>query len=318
MKSAKIKFLFFSALALVGFSTSVHRVYAGTRISIGVTETMETFNPYADSVSLMYSVWCQVLGCLGTYDFDKGQHVGLLVERWEVRDPKNWIFYLRKNNRFHDGSPVTADDVVHSIWRTRNDPLSKQRQNISAIASEAALDKYTVRITTKEPTAPLLDYLFDRVIVTSKAIYDKYGPDVADRQHPVGAGPYKFRELIPGQRLVIGKDPSHPMIQQYPLAPDEIVFRIMREPEQRVTALLNNEIQIAQFVPQFHNGTMHVRLYRADIQIEKRPDLFQAQIVVVPQREGGPLARRQPVERCFQTPVNLPRKIAVLGFGPGG
>jgi hypothetical protein len=59
------------------------RLYAAeTRISIGVTETMETFNPYADSVSLMYSVWCMVLGCLGTYDFDKGQHVGLLVENW--------------------------------------------------------------------------------------------------------------------------------------------------------------------------------------------------------------------------------------------
>ena len=66
---------------------------------------------------------------------------------------------------------------------------------------------------------------------------------------PIGAGPYKFRELIPGQRLVIGKDPTHPMMKQYPLAPDEIVFRIMREPEQRITALLNNEIQIAQFVP---------------------------------------------------------------------
>ena len=48
---------------------------------------------------------------------------------------------------------------------------------------------------------------------------------------------------------MIGKDKSHPMWKQYPQAPDEIVFRIMREPEQRVTALLNNEIQIAQFVP---------------------------------------------------------------------
>jgi len=222
---------------------------AETRISIGVTETMETFNPYGDSVSLMYSVWCMVLGCLGTYDFDKGQHVGLLVESWEVKDPKTWLFHLRKSNRFHDGSPVTAEDVVHSLKRTRSDPFTKQFQNVSAVAGEAVVDKYTVRITTKEPTAPLLDYLFDRVIVTSKAIYDKYGPEVADRQYPVGAGPYRFRELIPGQRLVIGKDKSHPMWKQYPQAPDEIVFRLMREPEQRVTALLNNEIQIAQFVP---------------------------------------------------------------------
>src|SRR3989454_9507392 len=95
--------------------------YGEIRISIGVTETMETFNPYGDSVALMYSVWCQVLGCLGTYDFDKGQHVGLLVEHWEVKDPKTWYFYLRKNNRFHDGSPVTAEDVVHSMRRTRDD-----------------------------------------------------------------------------------------------------------------------------------------------------------------------------------------------------
>ena len=253
---AVVLLLFFS-FGLLPFRV----IGAERRISIGVTETMETFNPYGDSVALMYSVWCQVLGCLGTYDFDKGHHVGLLVEKWEVKDPKTWLFHLRKNNRFHDGSPVTAEDVVHSIKRTRSDPFTKQFQNVSPIADEAALDKYTVRISTKEPTAPLLDYLFDRVIVTSKAVYDKYGAEAADR-HPIGAGPYKFRELIPGQRLVIGKDKTNPMWAQYPQAPDEIVFRIMREPEQRVTALLNNEIQIAQFVPP------HLRE-----RVEKNPNL---------------------------------------------
>ena len=249
MTRRKINTVVAVLLSLFLLGGGSQRVQSDTRISIGVTETMETFNPYGDSVSLMYSVWCMVLGCLGTYDFDKGQHVGLLVERWEVKDPKNWIFHLRKDIKFHNGSPVTAADVVHSIGRTRNDPFTKQRQNISPIASEAALDQYTVRITTKEPTAPLLEYLFDRIIVTSKAIYEKYSAEIADRQYPVGAGPYKFRELVPGQRLVIGKDKSHPMWKQYKQAPDEIVFRIMREPEQRVTALFNNEIQIAQFVP---------------------------------------------------------------------
>src|SRR6185503_14837298 len=169
------------ALALFILANWQRPALAETRISIGVTETMETFNPYGDSVSLMYSVWCQVLGCLGTYDFDKNQPVGLLVERWEVKDPKTWLFHLRRDIKFHNGMPLSADDVVHSINRIRTDPLSKQRQNISAIASESAVDKHTVRIVTKEPTAPLLDYLFDRIMITSKAIYVKYGPDVADR-----------------------------------------------------------------------------------------------------------------------------------------
>ena len=79
-----------------------------------------------------------------------------------------------------------------------------------------------------------------------------------------------------------------------------------------------SSVQIAQFVPQFHHGTMHVRLYRADIQIEKRPDLFQAQIVVVPQRKSCSLSGRQPIQRCFQTPMNLPGEITVLSLRPGG
>jgi peptide/nickel transport system substrate-binding protein len=222
---------------------------AQTRVSIGVTETMETFNPYGDSVALLYAIWCQTYGCLGSYDFEKGDYVGWLAERWEVKDPNTWLFHLRREARWHDGAPVTAADVVHSINRIRNDPQSKQKQNIAPIANVEALDTHTVKISTKNPTAPMTEYLFDRVIITSKAIYDKYGPEAADRKHPVGAGPYKLKELIPGQRLVIVKNPDHPDVKKNPRAPDEIVFRVMRELEQRITALLNNEIQIAQFIP---------------------------------------------------------------------
>ncbi|MBI2360959.1 MAG: peptide ABC transporter substrate-binding protein [Deltaproteobacteria bacterium] len=224
-------------------------VKAQTRVSVGVTETMETFNPYGDSVALLYALWCQTYGCLGSYDFEKGDYVGWLAERWEVKDPNTWHFYLRRDARWHDGTPVTAADVVHSINRIRTDRQSKQKQNIAPIANVEAVDSHTVKMTTKKPTAPMTEYLFDRVIITSKAIHDKYGPEVADRKHPIGAGPYKLKELIPGQRMVIVKNPDHPDVKKNPRAPDEIVFRVMRELEQRITALLNGEIQIAQFIP---------------------------------------------------------------------
>ena len=95
----------------------------------------------------------------------------------------------------------------------------------------------------------MLEFLSDKFYVTSKAIYDKYGPEVGDRKYPIGAGPYKFKELIPGQHFVIAKNSEHPDVKKHPQAPDEVVFRVMREPEQRITALLNGEIQIAQFIP---------------------------------------------------------------------
>jgi peptide/nickel transport system substrate-binding protein len=235
---------------LVSVGLTVPAALAKTRVSIGVTETMETFNPYGDSVGLLYGIWSEVTGPFCHYDYDKGDFVGRLAKRWEVKDPNTWLFYLDERYKFNDGSPVTAADVVHSLNRIQTDPQSKQKAAVTRpIAEAAVVDKYTVKITTKKPTAPLLSFICDNLIVTSKAIYDKYGPRVADREYMYGGGPYRLRELIPGQRLVLEKKPEHPEAKKNPQAPDEIVFLVMRETEQRVTALLNGEIQIAQFIP---------------------------------------------------------------------
>src|ERR671915_291027 len=232
---------------VVGYATTL----AQTRVSIGVTETIETSNPYGDSVSLLYGIWSEITGPFCTYDYQKGDFEGRLAERWKVENPTTWIFYLNKNYKFNDGSEVTADDVVHSMMtRVIKDPQSKQKASVAGpIVKAEAVDKHTVRFITEKPSAPLLGFVCDRFIVTSKAIFDKYSRDVADKEHMIGAGPYRLKELIPGQRMVIVKRSDHPEAKRNPNAPDEVVYRVMRETEQRVTALLNGEIQIAQFIP---------------------------------------------------------------------
>ncbi|HLH24478.1 MAG TPA: ABC transporter substrate-binding protein [Chloroflexota bacterium] len=218
-----------------------------TRVTIGVTETIESQNPYADSISLGYGIWCEVLGCLVTMDPQTNTYKPELAESWEVENPTTWVFHLRKDVKWQDGSPFTSADVVHSINRIRNDRDSKQKQNTAPLASVEATDDYTVRMTTKEPTASLLSYFADLLIITSKAQYDKFGPDQIDQQPPIGTGPYMFKELVPNQRLVIAKNPN--WWGGKVDGPDEVVYRIMRETEVRVTALLNGEIQIAEFLP---------------------------------------------------------------------
>lgn len=224
---------------------------AQTRVSVGVTETIETHNPYGDSVSLLYGIWSEVTGPFCTYNYTKGDFEGRLAERWKVENPTTWVFSLNKNYKFNDGTPVTADDVVHSMMnRVIGDPQSKQKASVAGPIKKAeAVDKFTVKFTTDKPAAPLLSFVCDRLIVTSKAAFEKYGRDAADKQHMMGGGPYRLKELIPGQRLVLAKRADHPEAKKRPNAPDEVIYRVMRETEQRVTALLNNEVQIAQFVP---------------------------------------------------------------------
>jgi peptide/nickel transport system substrate-binding protein len=235
---------------VAAFGVGIETAAARGQVAIGVTETIASYNPYADSISMGYGIWCQVFGCLGVYDYDKGEYVGMLAERWETdpADKNIWTFHLKRGvKRQNDGKELTAEDVIHSINRINTDPQSKQKQNTGPLKEAIALDKHTIKLITKEPTASLLEYLFDRVIITAKDLYDKHGARDADRRYPWGWGPYKLKELVIGQRIVLEKDSSHPSVK--PEHPDTLIFTIMREPEQRVTALLNNEIQIAQFVP---------------------------------------------------------------------
>lgn len=241
---------FLAGASMLGATALVSGASAETRIVVGATETISSHNPHGDSISMGYGIWCQVYGCLGTYSFKEGDYVGMLAERWEVdkADPNIWTFYLKKGvKRQYDGKELTAEDVVHSIKRMGSDPQTRQKQNVKHVKSASVVDKYTVKVVTKQPTAPLLEFLFDRVMITSKDLYDKYGPKEADRKYPWGYGPYKLKEIVIGQRIVLEKDPGNPWAK--PENPDILMFRVMREPEQRVTALLNGEVQVAQFIP---------------------------------------------------------------------
>lgn len=235
-----------AGLTLAGLSADA-TAQQRTRVVVGAQENITYHNPYADSVSQMYAIWCSTYGCLGVYDFAKRDYVGLLAERWELKDPNTWIFHLRRDVKRHDGGKFSAEDVVHSYNRVLTDPQSSQKQNVDKVKSMEAIDEHTVRVTTIEPTAPLLEYLFDRFIITSKELHDKHGLRDVDRRAPFGFGPYKVKSLALNENIVLEKNTAWPV--DLSRNPDEVIFRVMREAEPRVTALLNNEIQIAQYIP---------------------------------------------------------------------
>ncbi|MBI4495078.1 MAG: peptide ABC transporter substrate-binding protein [Chloroflexi bacterium] len=219
---------------------------ASTRVVVGQTEAIESRNPYAHSVALLYAIWCEVYGCLLNYDYEKGEYVGSLAESWKVENPTTWIFNLRKNVKWTDGSPFTAADVVHTFDRIKNDPGSRQQQNVVPIDRLEAADDSTVKIITKAPTSSLLEFLDGKFVVTSKAQFARYGDNIWNEK-PVGTGPYLFKELVPNQYMTITRNPN--WWGDLTGRPDEVVFRVLPEAEVRVTALLNNEIQFAQLIP---------------------------------------------------------------------
>lgn len=230
---------------------------AASTVAVAVTNDFVSRSPYGDSTAQMFGIWCQIYGCLANYVPETGGLKGLLAESWalEPGNPSAWIVTLRKGLKRHkDGRELKAEDVVHSIWRVKNDPGSRQAGNFEDILVGEIIDDYRVRIKTRGPSAVLPIETFDQLIITSKDLYDKHGGEKADRDYPQGWGPYELRQNQIGQRMVLAKNKDWPGIK--PTNPDVLIFMRIPEAEAQLTALHNGEIQIATLIPPHMAGRL--------------------------------------------------------------
>jgi peptide/nickel transport system substrate-binding protein len=139
--------------ALLGNSI-VRASYAASRerLTFLAAVGLDTLHPYAISASPHYGIWEHMIEPLIEINYAKKEYYGVLAESWEFQD-KKWVFKLRKNVRFHDGSPFTSKDVIHSVNRIKTDKQSLQAENFRDLTEMQAPDDYTVIFTTEVPNA---------------------------------------------------------------------------------------------------------------------------------------------------------------------
>jgi peptide/nickel transport system substrate-binding protein len=240
---------FLKQVALAGLGTLlgnsiVRTSYAASRerLTILAAVGLDTLHPYAISASPHYGIWQHMIEPLIEIDYGKKEYVGVLAESWTF-EGKKWTFKLRKNVRFHDGSPFTAKDVIHSVNRIKNDKQSLQAENFRDVTEMQAPDDYTVVFTTEVPNAVFLDRLNNRFMV-SKAAADKLGDQVD--QQPMGTGPYKYVSWQRGANLVLTRNDDY-----WGGKKDikEIVIKTVKEDSGRVSGLLAGQGDLINNVP---------------------------------------------------------------------
>ncbi|GAB4418785.1 MAG: peptide-binding protein [Thermodesulfovibrionales bacterium] len=129
---------------------------------------------------------------------------GDLAESWEVsRDGLQIIFHLRKGVKWHDGVEFTAGDVVFT-YNTVTDPKvpTPYGSSYGPVDKVEAVDRYTVRVTYKEPYAPALES-WGMGIIPKHILEGQDITDVRFNRSPVGTGPYKLKEWVTGQKIVL-------------------------------------------------------------------------------------------------------------------
>jgi peptide/nickel transport system substrate-binding protein len=127
----------------------------------------------------------------------------LLATDWKFVDAKTLELNIRQNVKFHDGSTLSADDVVYTL-NMAADPASKVAtpSNFAWIDKVEKTGDYSVRINMKKPTPAALEYLAMVVPIHPKAYREKVGAEEFARK-PIGAGPYKIVRNDVGKEVVL-------------------------------------------------------------------------------------------------------------------
>ena len=136
--------------------------------------------------------------------FESGEISGDLAQRWETPDDGlTWVFHLHPDAKWHDGVPVTADDVVY----TYREVLANGYHGLSwlqDIEQIDARDAHTVVCRLKSPNAAFLAQLGAFVFTHGLPRHLYAGTDWATNPHnvnPIGSGPFRFSEWVRGERI---------------------------------------------------------------------------------------------------------------------
>jgi peptide/nickel transport system substrate-binding protein len=155
---------------------------------------------------------------------------------------------LRKDVKFHDGTPLNAAAVKFTFDHIV-DPATKSKSAAGALGpyqETQVVDEYTAKIIFKSGNASFMNVVAGVSIVSPTAV-KKFGDQFG--HNPVGTGPFKFKEYIVGQRVVVERNPDYNWgpapLRTGPPQIAQITFRILADPGARFTALQTGEIQLA-------------------------------------------------------------------------
>jgi len=170
----------------------------------------QTLDPHDTGDMLSAMVQRQMLE--GLYNFNGNCEIvpELAADYPEVsEDSKVWVIKLREGVTFHDGTPFNAEAVKANLDRLRNPDNQLVRASLMAdIESVDVLGEYEVKITLKRSFGAFLANLAHYAgMMHSPASLADPNRDVA--REPVGTGPYKFVEWVPGDRIAMERNPDY-------------------------------------------------------------------------------------------------------------
>ncbi|MFJ5370753.1 ABC transporter substrate-binding protein, partial [Bosea sp. CER48] len=180
---------------------------AKERLVVDLVNEPSSLDPQVQWNPDSYYVYRNIFDNLVTRD-DKGDIVSQVATSWKYLSDTEIEFQLRPDITFHDGSKLTADDVVFSVKRITDRSFgSPQLGQFDKIVDAVALSPTKVKLTTSGAYPALLAQLV-KLSIVPKAIVEAVGKDAFNLK-PVGSGPYKFENWQRGVAVTLTRNDAY-------------------------------------------------------------------------------------------------------------
>lgn len=222
---------------LLTFTTATAQTATPTELVVAVTAIGNTLDAavanFTNTTIAMNHVYDRIVDFDENFEFAPG-----VATSWEFVDATTFKVTLGDGFVFHNGAPLTAQDVVFSVERLREVPRLASVMN--NIASTEATGASEVTIKLVEPNSSTIRELMAAAHVLNQAYSETPGADFANK--PIGTGPYIVKNFVPGDRLELEAWADYPFAA--PAIP-RIVFRTIPEDANRYIAAETGEAQFA-------------------------------------------------------------------------
>ncbi|MXP64762.1 ABC transporter substrate-binding protein [Roseomonas sp. M0104] len=281
-----------AAIAALASALAGHAAATAQELRVGVRAALDTADP-ASSYSPNRNITLQIYEPLLLQDASLKPVAGLAVA-WRMRDPTTWEFTLREGVKFHDGSPLTPEDVAATIARNMATEVPQTyKSDIREIVSVEAEGPRTVILRTRAPSPQLPFGIATFGIVSARATRDATPEDFRGKA-AIGTGPYRWSEWTPGQGVTLTRNPDYWGAKPHW---DKVQFRFVPNDSARVASLLAGDLDVIDAVPPGltqrieASSNAHLLSTTAIMMLYLQLEMGRAQSPYVTDADGKPLPK---------------------------
>lgn len=218
------------------------------QITIALPAEATTMDPGRSTQVLTVNYFYNLYDTLTRWDTSLKLQPGLATS-WKSLNDTTWEFTLRQGVKFHDGSPLTAEDVKATLERNLVPGKTVVQAGFATIDSVQVVSPTTVRVVTKKPDPLLLVRMaqMGAQILPARLTTDEGVKQLARR--PVGTGAYRFVEWVKDERLVMEANRDWWGWEGRAPAIDRVVWKPIPDDFPRIVALEKGEADIITNVP---------------------------------------------------------------------